>query len=114
MRFCTPDPSDEVCLVIEGRDYLKDDVIGGSRVAGLGLGRNAEFSVSLRPEVRGLGLARQALTAVVEIAHQRGCEGVIGFIAKANTPMQHLAKRCGFELRRDPDDFSLFLAQLKF
>jgi acetyltransferase len=114
IRFCTPDPCDEICLIIEGREHLKDDILGGARVSGLGNGRKAEFSVSLRPEVRGLGLAKQALQAVLEIARRTGCSIVLGFIASENEPMLHLAKKCGFKLRRDPDDFGLFIAELSF
>lgn len=120
--YCAPDPATEVCVVIEGRpgmaaadgsdDDLSDDILGGARVADLGPGRHAEFSVSMRPEARGLGLARQALETVIEIAWESGCDTVWGLIAGRNEAMLGLAKRIGFSLARDPDDLSLIKAVL--
>ncbi len=121
-RFCAPDPATEFCLVVEGLPGmaaldgsdpdLSDDILGGARVADLGPGRDAEFSVSLRPEARGLGLARQALALAIEIAWESGAKTVWGLIAARNDAMLGLAKRLGFSLARDPDDLSLIKATL--
>lgn len=110
--FCSPDPQTECCVVIEGRDDLADEILGGARVAGLGPGQAAEFSVSLRPEARGLGLARQALETVIAVARQAGNTEVWGLIARQNTAMLKLAERVGFENKRDLDDISLVRATL--
>ena len=112
LRFCSPDPASEACVVVEGRRALDGEILGGARVADLGPGRAAEFAVSLRPEARGLSLARQALEAAIEIARESGCASVWGSIASENEEMRHLAKRLGFTTRRDPDDGSLLLATL--
>lgn len=111
-RFCAPDTASEICIVVEGRGDLAGEILGGARVAGLGPGLAAEFSVSLRPEARGLGLARQALETVIEIARQRGCATVWGSISGRNEAMLALARRVGFEVHRDPDDFSLMHAEM--
>lgn len=84
------------------------------RVAGLTPGAMAEFSVSLRPEAHGLGLAHHALGAVIEIARARGCAGVWGEIAKQNDSMLGLARQLGMSLRRDPEDWNLRIAELRF
>ena len=111
-RFCAPDPATEVCLVIEGKDDLAGEICGGARIGGTGPGRAAEFSVSLRPELRGLGLARGALETVIEVARERGCASVWGTISARNVAMLRLADRIGFEIRRDPDDYALRHAEI--
>lgn len=111
-HFSDPDPETEVCVVIEGRGALSGEIVGGARVADLGAGRAAEFSVSLRPEMRGLGLARQALQIVIELAREAGCRSIYGIIARRNTAMLGLARRLGFEIVPDPDDMALLRAEL--
>ncbi len=112
LRFCSPDPETELCIVIEGHDELANDILGGARIMDVGPGKAAEFSVSLRPEARGLGLARHALERVIAVARDAGCRSVWGTIAAKNHAMLALADRIGFKLRRDPDDFTLMIAEL--
>jgi RimJ/RimL family protein N-acetyltransferase len=112
-RFCAPDPAREICLVLEGRGRLKGEILGGARIARDDAGETAEFSVSLRPEAQGLGLARRALKTVLELAPTLGCRRVFGIIARENTAMLALARRLGFEVSEDQDDRSLLRATLK-
>lgn len=111
-KFCSPDPAEEVCVVVEGRDRLAGHILGGARVAGLGPGREAEFSVSMRRDARGLGLARQALETAIAVAREAGCRCVWGTIARRNTAMLRLAGRIGFAIGPDPDDITLVRAEM--
>ena len=110
--FCSPDPESEVCVVVDGRGTLKGEILGGARLADMGPGRAAEFSVSMRPEARGLGLARQALETVIDLGREAGCASVWGAIAARNEAMLNLATRISFTLSRDPDDFSVIRAEM--
>ena len=110
--FCSPDPDRELCIVVEGFGELEGEILGGARIAGAVDGISAEFAVSLRPEAQGLGLARKALETVLKAAKESGYREVWGSISSRNKPMLALARRIGFSLRRDPDDFSLMLAEL--
>jgi len=110
--YCNPDPDDDFCLVIEGQGALEGELLGGARIGGIGPGKSGEFSVSLRPEARGLGLARQALIGVIDIAKDQGCSMIWGSVARRNEGMKALAERLGFTLRIDPDDRTLLLAEL--
>lgn len=112
LKFCTPDPRKEFCIVVEGRGTLEGEILGGARIAGEPDERNAEFSVSLRPEAQGLGLARKALEMALEEAREMGFERVWGLIAHHNTPMLTLARRIGFDLKHDPDDLTLMRAEV--
>ena len=93
---------------------LAGEIIGGARVVDMQPGGPAEFAVTLRDEVQGRGLARQALETVVEVAREAGCTSVWGTISAQNTAMLSLARRVGFAIRRDPDDFALMLAEMSF
>lgn len=111
-NFCRPDPETEVCLVIEGRGDLAGQILGGARIAGIGPGEDAEFSVSMRPEAEGLGLAKISLSAVIDIARERGCRSVWGLVARGNVGMIGLAERLGFSVTTYEDDRTLLIARL--
>ena len=110
--LCSPDPNTEIGLVFEGEGALRGEIVGGARISGIGSGHTAEFAVTLRDEVRGLGLARQALEMLVDVAREAGCASVWGQIAVSNTNMLRLARRLGFTIRSDPDDLTLSLAEI--
>lgn len=111
-RFCSPNPERDLCVVIEGHGRLTGEILGGARIACDGAG-TAEFSVSLRPEAQGLGLAHHALEAVLKGAAEMGCKTVLGTIAAQNTPMLALARHIGFRLAPDPGDPSLIIAEIE-
>ena len=110
--YCAPDPERDLCIVILGRGDLDGELLGGARITGARDGRSAEFSVSFRPQARGVGLARQALETVLRAAPEMGYERVWGWISSRNDPMLGLARRIGFAIRPDPDDASLKIAEL--
>lgn len=111
-RFSSPDPSREFCVVLEGHDALSKDILGGARISLEPSGESAEFSVSLRPEAQGLGLARQSLETALAVAREGGVKRVWGIIAHDNYGMLKLARRIGFELHHDPEDLSLVRAEI--
>jgi len=113
VAFCTPDPVLDICLVIEGRGALAGDIVGGARITGEPNRKTGEFSVSMRPELQGLGLARQALQTALEAAAEAGYERVVGYIAARNIPMLRLAERLGFDVRFDPDDPAHRIAEIE-
>lgn len=111
-RFCSPDHDRDLCIVIIGHGRLQGEILGGARIAGDEDGRHAEFSVSLRPEAQGLGLARMALHMALQAAQEMGYERVWGMIAVHNTAMLGLARRLGFALSPDLDDVALVRAEI--
>ena len=111
-RFCSPDPVLDICLVLEGRGELAGDIVGGARITGERNRLSGEFSVSMRPEVQGLGLARQALETALRAAAEAGYERIFGHIAASNTAMLGLAERLGFSIRFDPDNPAQRIAEI--
>jgi RimJ/RimL family protein N-acetyltransferase len=110
--FSSPDPALDICLVIEGQGALADDIVGGARITGSAGRTDGEFSVSMRPEVQGLGLARQALQTALEAAAEAGYRRIYGHVSPRNEGMRRLAQRLGFTLRGDPDDPAQLIAEL--
>ena len=56
----------------------------------------AEFSIYLDRRVRGRGLGRQLLTALVEAARERGYWKLVSRIFPSNTGSRALCRACGF------------------
>lgn len=116
-RFCAPDPVLDICLVLEGRGDLAGDIVGGARITGDRIieepeGRAGEFSVSMRPEMQGQGLARQALAIALQAAAEAGYGRVYGYVAARNRAMLGMAAKLGFTIRFDPDDFTQRIAEI--
>lgn len=72
----------------------------------------AEFALAIVDSWCGAGLGRRLLEAVIEGARARGLERLRGFVLASNQPMLALARRLGFEVRADPDDFSIRIVTL--
>ncbi len=111
--FCSPDPVLDICLVFEGKGELAGEILGGARITGEPHRETGEFSVSMRPELQGRGLARQALEVAIRVAAEAGYKRIIGYVAAANGAMLRLAKRLGFTIRTDPDDPAMRIAELR-
>ncbi len=110
-EFCTPDPEKDLCIVLEGDGPLEGEILGGARITGSADGKSAEYSVTLRPEAEGLGLAHKALQLVFEIAREMGYTHIWGAIHAENGPMLQLAESLDLNLRRDPNDAALMVSE---
>lgn len=112
-RYCSPDPATEYCVVVEGRDALAGEVLGGARIVYGGASKTAQFTVSLRPEAHGKGLAHDAVATVLGVAREMGIDSVWGLIAADNKPMLSLARSLGFALKPNPEDPTEVLARVE-
>ncbi|MGD9783810.1 MAG: N-acetyltransferase family protein [Hyphomicrobiaceae bacterium] len=112
-RFCSPGAERDFCIVVEGRDALEGEILGGARITEAGKGGSHEFSVSLRPEGRHKGLAAAALASVLKVAQEMGSHSVWGVITSDNEPMLSLAKKLGFTLRPKPEDPTETVARIE-
>lgn len=113
-KYCSPDPGSEYCVVVEGRDELAGEVLGGARLVRAGKSeKTAQFTVSLRPEAHGKGLAREAIQTLLGVAREMGVESVWGLITADNQPMIDLAKSLGFAIRPNPEDPTEVLARIE-
>ena len=109
--FCTPDPDCDLCIVLEGDGPLEGEILGGARITGDKDGRTAEYSVTLRPEAEGLGLAHKALELVFEAAREMAYIHIWGAIHSENGPMLQLAHSLHLNIHRDPNDAALMVSE---
>lgn len=111
--YCSPDPERDYVVVVEGRDALAGEILGGARITGLKDGKAAQISVSLRPEAERKGLGKAALLTVLRVAKERGMQSVWGIIVTDNKSMMVLARNLGFALAENPEDSSETIARLE-
>ena len=110
--YCSPDPERDYDVIVEGRDALAGEVLGGARLTGLKDGKAAQISVSLRPEGERKSLGKAALKTVLRVAQEKGMQSVWGIVVTDNKPMMALAKSLGFTFAENPDDPSETLIRL--
>ncbi len=53
------------------------------------------------------------MTQLIEAARRRGLREMVGYVLAENQPMLRLASRVGFEVARDPDDFTARICRLE-
>ncbi len=108
-QFCNLDEDTEMCLVLE-HAAEPGEILGGCRLMGDPDGASAEFSVSLRSDMKGYGLGRVLMETLLKEAPALGFREVWGSILADNGAMVALCRKLGFAVRRDPDDFEVVKA----
>jgi RimJ/RimL family protein N-acetyltransferase len=71
-----------------------------------------EFSITVQSNFGGAGLATTLLTALIDVARNRGLTTMEGFVLATNEPMLRLAKRHGFRVAPHPDDYAIRVCRL--
>jgi len=103
-RFVEIDPSRELALVaVLGADAASIQV-GVARCARIGVGPDYDFAIVVADGWQRLGLGSQLLQRLLGAAAAAGVLRFVGLTLATNEPMIALARRCGFVLRRDPQD----------
>jgi GNAT superfamily N-acetyltransferase len=88
------------------------DIVGAATfIVGPGP-ESCEFATSVVDDWAGVGLGSALMTALIEAARRRGLSEMTGFVLAENQPMLRLAARLGFEVTRDPEDFSVRICAL--
>lgn len=102
-RLTEVDHANHVALVAEVFEEDREVLIGEARYVRSADGRSAEFAVTIAEDWQGLGLACTMLARLACHAARAGVEILRGETLAGNAAMLHLARRCGFVLRADPD-----------
>ena len=105
-----PEKGLAVAATVPAEDGI--DIVGSATFMIGPRGDDCEFALSVVDEWAGAGLGRALLSALVEAARRRGLREMTGFVLAQNDAMLRLAARLGFEVRRDPDDFSQCICRL--
>jgi acetyltransferase len=102
-RICFNDYDREIALVAIRQDPTakENEIIGVGRLTKVHGLNQAEFAILIADEFQGLGLGTKFLSRLVEIGRHEGIELIFGNILPENYPMQHVAKKVGFQVDYD-------------
>jgi RimJ/RimL family protein N-acetyltransferase len=88
------------------------DIVGAASLV-LEDAASCEFAISIIDGWGGAGLGSILLGELVAVARGRGLKRMRGFVLADNESMLRLARRTGFEVARNPDDFGTRLVTLE-
>ncbi|MCS7025908.1 MAG: GNAT family N-acetyltransferase [Bryobacteraceae bacterium] len=105
VRICFIDYARQIALVVEwqnriiavARLYKDPQAYARGR-------REAEFALVVSDEFQGLGLGKELLRRILDIARKEGVETLFGEISAENQRMQAICRAIGFRIRRDFTD----------
>ena len=103
-RFVEIDPSRELALVAVSGPDPSSIQVGVARCARIDEGPDYDFAIVVADAWQHRGLGSQLLRRLLEVATAAGVPRMAGLTLATNDPMLALARRCGFALRRDPQD----------
>ncbi len=109
-RFCNIDYDREMVIIAENNENDTKRSVGNAWLMVQADGRNAEFSVLVAEDFRGVGLGLKFVDMLIGISRDKGLEMIYGLVLKDNFRMISLAKRLGFEVHNyDSDQLKLVL-----
>ncbi len=69
----------------------------------------AEFAIVIADEWQGLGVARQLLSQLINVAERANIRRLQGLVLRENRGMMRFAKTLGFTIERVPDDATIVM-----
>ena len=108
-RICFNDYDREIALVaiLQDPTTKEDEIIGVGRLTKVHGLSQAEFAILIADQFQGLGLGTKFLSRLVEIGRHEGIELIFGNILPENYPMQHVAKKVGFQVEYDRFNYAM-------
>ncbi|HEX5794784.1 MAG TPA: bifunctional acetate--CoA ligase family protein/GNAT family N-acetyltransferase [Geminicoccaceae bacterium] len=73
----------------------------------------AEFALTVRDDMTGMGLGSLLMRRLIDYARNRGLQEIFGHVLQVNWPMLAIARRLGFEETADRDEPELKLVTLR-
>jgi acetyltransferase len=73
----------------------------------------AEFALTVRDDMTGMGLGSLLMRRLIGYARGRGLQEIFGHVLRVNRPMLAIARRLGFEATTGQDDPELELVRLR-
>jgi acetyltransferase len=103
-RLCFIDYDREMALIVERRDPKSGhpEILGVGRLSKLHGINNAEFALVVSDSWQGHGLGTQLLRMLVQVGRDEKLERITATILPDNREMQHVSRKVGFDLHRDP------------
>ena len=67
-------------------------------------GNSCEFALTVADEWQAKGAGGQLMELLIQLAHERGLQTMMGEVLAQNAKMLRLCKRLGFRSMRSPED----------
>ena len=103
-RFTQIDYDREMALVAVREESGGEREVGVARYIRMPDGKTCEYAIVLADEWQGRGLGRRLMTAIIEVARDRGLETMVGWVFASNTGMLRLCAELGFRIEPEEDD----------
>jgi acetyltransferase len=84
-------------------DPRSGEMLGGVRLHGDPGGGDGEYAVSVRSDLKGIGLGRALMIQIIRYARREGYARIHGEVLAENRQMLQLCEKLGFSLTPDPD-----------
>jgi len=112
VRFTQIDYSREAALIAVSREddedlESKETELGVARYATNPDGESCEFAVVIADSMKGKGLGSKLMTALMDVARERGLKVMQGEVLSNNTHMLNLMKHLDFSIEPSPEDDSI-------
>ena len=101
-RFTQIDYDRHIALVALTESQTNEKMLGVARVINGSNLRKAEFSVAVSDPWHGKGIGAALLQRCLSIAEERGIQRVMGTVLAENTQMLALARKLGFNIKKEP------------
>jgi acetyltransferase len=105
VRFTQIDYSREAALIaVTGDESGQEIELGVARYSTNPDGESCEFALVIADSMTGKGLANKLMSALMEVAREKGFKSIQGEVLSNNSHMLKLMKHLNFEIETSPDD----------
>lgn len=110
VRFTQLDYDREMALaLVHTNSKGQEEVLGMSRYVTDPDMEACEFAISIADAWQGRGVGTLLMMKLFDVAAQQGLKTMRGEVLAANKGMLQLVKKLGFKLKKDPDDYNIYL-----
>ncbi len=105
-HVCSDDYDQDIALVVEHTPgpRRRHEILAVARLAKLAGELEAEFAIVVSDQWQGRGLGAHLLELLVAIGRREKLRRIFAQILPDNAAMQHLFKKAGFAVHRDPSE----------
>jgi acetyltransferase len=82
----------------------KSEIYGVVRIIADPDGEKAEYAITVRSDMAGMGLGPMLMRRIIDYSRARGIKEIFGEVLRVNTPMLKVCERFKFSRRANPDE----------
>jgi acetyltransferase len=114
VRLSQIDYEREMCLILcEPGPPGESEIYGVISISADPNNERAEYAITVRDDMTGLGLGTFLMRRIIEYATGRGIRRIYGHVLAENVSMLDICRRLGFSVARAPDESDVLLASLE-